>query len=116
VFFEVLKAPSVDLMERATLIVSPTHREDWRTEIITFLRGNHPVNDEAYTKRMQARTRPYKIIEGELYKEGVCSPLLMCISRDGGQELIREIHFGLCGLHIGPRVLLGKNFVKDFIG
>jgi hypothetical protein len=34
---------------------------------------------------MQARARPYKIIEGELYKEGVCSPLLKCISRDEGQ-------------------------------
>jgi hypothetical protein len=28
VFFEVLKAPSIDLMERAILIVSPTHNED----------------------------------------------------------------------------------------
>jgi hypothetical protein len=31
VFFEVLKAPSVDLMERAILTVSPTHSDDWRT-------------------------------------------------------------------------------------
>jgi hypothetical protein len=114
VFFEVLKAPSIDLMERAILTVSPTHSEDWRTEIITFLRGNHPVDDEAYIKRMQARTRPYKIIEGELYKEGVCSPLLKCVSRDEGQELIREIHSGLCGSHIGPRALLGKIFCHGF--
>jgi hypothetical protein len=28
---EVLKAPSVDLMERAILTVSPTHSDDWRT-------------------------------------------------------------------------------------
>jgi hypothetical protein len=69
-------------MERTILIVSPTHSEDWITEIITFLQGNHPVDGEAYTKRMQARARPYKIIEGELYKEGVCSPLINCISRD----------------------------------
>jgi hypothetical protein len=54
VFFEVLKAPSIDLMERVILTVSPTHSEEWRREIITFLRGNHPIDDEAYTKRMQA--------------------------------------------------------------
>jgi hypothetical protein len=59
---------------------------------------------------MQVRARPYKIIEGELYKEGVCSPLLQCISRDKGQDLMREIHYGLCGLHIGPKALLGKVF------
>ena len=114
VFFGVLKAPLVDLMERAILTVSPTHSKDWRTEIITFLRGSHPVDDEAYIKRMQARTWPYKIIEGELYKEGVCSPLLKCVSRDEGQELIREIHSGLCGSHIGPRALQGKIFHQGF--
>jgi hypothetical protein len=52
VFFEVLKAPSVDLMERAILNVSPTHNEDWRMEIITFLWGNHLADDKAYNKRM----------------------------------------------------------------
>jgi hypothetical protein len=65
---------------------------------------------------MQAKTRPYTLIEGELYKEGVCSPLLKCVSRDKGQELIRETHSGLCGSHIGPKALLGKKFVKVFTG
>jgi hypothetical protein len=63
---------------------------------------------------MQARTRPYKILEGELYKEGVCSPLLKYISRDKGQELIREIHARICRSHIGPRALLGKIFRQGF--
>lgn len=103
-------------MERVILTVSPTHSEDRRIEIITFLRGNYPLDDEAYVKRMQARTRPYKIIEEELYKEDVCLPLLKCISRDEGQGLIREIHSGICASHIGPRALVGKSFVKASIG
>jgi hypothetical protein len=61
---------------------------------------------------MKARTRPYKIIEGELYKEGVCSHLLKYVSREEGQELIKEIHYGLCGLHISPRALLGKKSTR----
>jgi ribonuclease HI len=36
VFFETIKAPSVELMERAVLTISPVHSEDWRTEIISF--------------------------------------------------------------------------------
>jgi hypothetical protein len=51
-------------MERAVLTISPVHNEDWRTEIISFLQGNYPLDDEAYIKRMQARTRPYMIIKG----------------------------------------------------
>jgi hypothetical protein len=104
VFFETIKAPSVELMERAVLAISLVHSEDWRTEIISFLQD----------KRMEARTRPYVIIEGELYKHGVCSPLLKCLSRTEGLELMKEIHAGICGSHIGSRPLLGKVFRQGF--
>jgi hypothetical protein len=85
VFFEIIKAPSIKLMERAVLTISLVHSEDWRTEIISFLQDNRLSDNEAYNKRMEARTRPYVIIEGELYKHGVCSPLLRCLSRNEGQ-------------------------------
>jgi hypothetical protein len=114
VFFETIKAPSVELMERAVLTISPVHNEDWRTEIVSFLQGNCLSDDEAYNKRMEARTRPYVIIEGELYKQGVCSPLLKCLSRTEGQELMKEIHAGLCEANIGSRPLLGKVFRQGF--
>jgi hypothetical protein len=114
VFFEIIKAPSVELMERVVLTISPMHSEDWRTEIVSFLQGNCPSDDEAYIKRMEARTRPYIIIEGELYKQRVCSPLLKCLSRTEGQELMKEMHAGLCRAHIGSRPLLGKVFRQGF--
>jgi hypothetical protein len=37
VFFEILKAPSVELMKRVILTISATYIEDWRMEIVTFL-------------------------------------------------------------------------------
>jgi ribonuclease HI len=114
VFFETIKAPSVELMERSVLTISPVHSEDWRTEIISFLQGNCLSDDEAYNKRMETRTRPYVIIEGELYKHGVCSTLLKCLSRTEDIELMKEIHAGLCGSHIGFRPLLGKVFRQGF--
>jgi hypothetical protein len=114
VFFETIKAPSVELMERAVLAISPVHSEDWRTKIISFLQGNCLLDDEVYNKRMEARTRPYVIIQGELYKHGVCSPLLKFLSRTENQELMKEIHAWLCGSHIGSRPLLGKVFRQGF--
>jgi ribonuclease HI len=114
VFLETIKAPSVELMERAVLTISPVHSEDWRTEIISFLQRNCLSDDEAYNKRMEARTRPYVIIEGELYKQGVCSPLPKCLSRTEGQELMKEIHTGLCEAHIGSRSLQEKVFRQEF--
>jgi hypothetical protein len=55
VFFETIKAPSIELMERAVLTISPVHSEDWRTEIMSFLQGNCLSDDEVYNKRMEAR-------------------------------------------------------------
>jgi ribonuclease H / adenosylcobalamin/alpha-ribazole phosphatase len=37
VFFETIKAPSIELLERAVLNISLVYNEDWRTEIISFL-------------------------------------------------------------------------------
>jgi hypothetical protein len=68
VFFKTIKAPLVELMERVVLTVSLVHSEDWRTEIVSFLQGNCLSDDEVYNKRMEARAKPYVIIEGELYK------------------------------------------------
>jgi hypothetical protein len=114
VLFETIKAHSVELMERSVLTISLVHSEDWRTEIISFLQGNCLSDDEVYNKRMEARTRPYVMIEGELYKHGVCSPPLKCLSRIEGIEVMKEIHAGLCGSHIGSRPLLGKVFRQGF--
>jgi hypothetical protein len=101
-------------MERAVLAISPVHSEDWRTETISFLQGNYLSDDEIYNKRIEARTRSYIIIKGELYKHGVCSRLIKCLSRTEGIELMKEIHAGLCGSHIGSRPLLGKVFRQGF--
>jgi hypothetical protein len=60
---------------------------------------------------MEARTRPYVIIEGELYKYGVCSPLLKCLSRTEGQEL--KVYVDLI---LGLGLCWGRFSDKDFIG
>jgi hypothetical protein len=101
-------------MERAMLTILPKHNEDWKTEIVSFLQRNYPSDDEVYIKRMHARTRPYVIIEGELFKQGVCSSLLKCLSRPEGQEMMKKIHLGICGAHIASRPLLGKVFRQGF--
>jgi hypothetical protein len=104
----------VELIERVVLTISPMLSEDWNTEIVSFLQGNYPLDDEVYIKRLQVRTRPYVIIEGKLFKQGVYSPLLECLSRTERQELMREIHSGICGAHIGSRPLLDNVFRQGF--
>jgi hypothetical protein len=44
-------------------------------------------------------------VDGELYKLGVTEPWLRCITSEKGLELLKEIHSGFCGAHIGTRAL-----------
>jgi hypothetical protein len=37
VFFETLKTPSLEIMERAVLTISHVHSDDWRTQIVYIL-------------------------------------------------------------------------------
>jgi hypothetical protein len=85
-------------------------------KIVCFLQGNYPSDDEVYIKRMHARAKPYVIIEGELFKQGVCSPLLKCLSRVEGQELIKEIHSGISKPTSDRGHSLEKSSHKNFIG
>ena len=55
---------------------------------MAYLRGHFISKDEKEEKRMVLRARNYKIIGEELYREGVCAPLLKCISRDEGKQLL----------------------------
>jgi hypothetical protein len=41
-------------------------------------------------------------------------PLLHCLSRDEGKELLAQTHSGVCGGHIGSRALATKVFNQSF--
>jgi len=81
---------------------------------MAYLRGHFEPSDEKEGKRMFQRARSYTLYEGELYKSGVVAPWLKCITTAEGQELLKEIHFGICGSHIGIRPLVAKAFRKGF--
>jgi hypothetical protein len=50
---------------------------------------------------MNSRTKQYSIIAGELYKSEIVAPMLKCISKEQGIELLSKIHVRMCGAHRG---------------
>ena len=112
VFFEEITKPSVKPKKEKQ--VSVISAKDWRTPIMEYLRGNVELPNEKEEKKMFQRARGYVISEGELFKSGVTSPWLKCISTTEGIELLKEIHSGFCGSHIGFRQLVSKAFRQGF--
>jgi hypothetical protein len=106
VFFEIIREPSI--RDSRPKIVNAVETSDWRVEIMTYLRGHHEAQDELEEKRLKQRVWGYTVVNGELYKSGVTEPWLRCITSEKGLELLKEIHSGFCGAHIGTRALAGK--------
>jgi hypothetical protein len=81
---------------------------------MAYLRGHYEPEDEVNEVRMKHRTRNYKIINNQLYKQGIYEPFLKCISTKEGKELPSEIYDGICGTHPGARAMAGKVFKQGF--
>ncbi|GJY52098.1 reverse transcriptase domain-containing protein [Tanacetum coccineum] len=47
---------------------------------------------------------------GVLFKKGYLVPMLRCVGPLQANYLIREIHMGSCGMHVGPRAVVKKAF------
>lgn len=64
--------------------------------------------DPSEQSRLAYRCQQYSLIEDTLYRKGVVQPLLKCITRHEGKELIVEAHQGFSGCHVDPRTLTSK--------
>jgi ribonuclease HI len=82
VFFEIIKEPSIKHQKPRTVHIVET--DDWRAEIMAYLRGHYEPQDELEQKRLKQRARGYVVVDGELYKSGVTEPWLRCITSEKG--------------------------------
>jgi hypothetical protein len=113
-FYEVLKCKSVDCDKAPVRYINVISSEDWRSSIMAFPRGHYKPQAKEESKRMALRARAYEIRGDNLYKRGVCAPLLKCISIEEGRDLLQQIHSGMCSSHIGTRRLVAKAFRQGF--
>ena len=63
---------------------------------------------------MNARTKLYSVIGSELYRSGIVAPLLKCISKQQGIELLNKIHVGSCGARRGPHEIAHRVMSQGF--
>ena len=66
------------------------------------------LEDKNESKRVRYRVTRYVIIDNQLYKHGYSLHLLKCLTPEDGDNVLREIHEGICGNHFGGRALIYK--------
>ena len=65
-------------------------------------------NDPNEASKIRSRSSWFTIHRGALYKRGFFTPILKCIAGEDFDYVLREVHEGVCGNHIGARSLTGK--------
>ena len=65
-------------------------------------------DDPKEASKIRARSARFTNHRGSLYKRGFFTPILKCIVGKDADYVLREVHEGICGNHIGARTLAGK--------
>ena len=66
------------------------------------------LSDPKEASKLKSRSTGFTIHQGALYKRGFFTPILKCIAKEDTDYVLREVHEGVCGNHIGARELAGK--------
>ncbi|RDX68077.1 hypothetical protein CR513_52972, partial [Mucuna pruriens] len=83
-------------------------RTTWMDPMVEYLKeGRLPV-DPAEASKIRKEAPKYTLVEQRLYRRGFSSPLLKCVDPEEAKYVIKEVHEGVCGTHIGGRALAGK--------
>ncbi|XP_071920747.1 uncharacterized protein [Coffea arabica] len=110
VLVEVLREPGY-----VEEVICPVHSEaTWMTPIILFLGQGVLPEDRAEARKIQRKAPRYALRDGELYKRSYLGPWMRCITPEAGRGVLHEIHEGLCGAHVGHRMLAKKAMLLGY--
>ena len=103
---EYLVEPSIDLcdVEVAQIGSEP----NWMDPIWDYIIDERLPDDPKEAAKIRTRSARFTNHKGSLYKRGFFTPILKCIAGKDIEYVLREVHEGICGNHIGARALAGK--------
>ncbi|XP_015936371.1 uncharacterized protein LOC107462306 [Arachis duranensis] len=80
----------------------------WLDPITNFLELGKLPDDKKAAKTLRREAARYAIIQGQLFRKGLSQPLLKCLHPNQTDYVLREVHEGCCGHHIGGKTLARK--------
>ncbi|XP_015938645.1 uncharacterized protein LOC107464228 [Arachis duranensis] len=94
--------------EPAIALHMTTLGSSWLDPITNFLEHGQVPGDEKDATKLRREAAKYAVIQGQLFKKGLSQPLLKCLHPDQTDYVLREVHEGCCGHHIGGKALARK--------
>ena len=103
-FDKVQYIPSIDILK----VLQVQNEGNWMTPILSYLKDENLPKGKDEAKRLRVRSTRYVLLNDVLYKRGFSQPYLRCLSPDEANYVLREVHEGACGNHLGARSLIHK--------
>nr|XP_051201853.1 uncharacterized protein LOC127315400 [Lolium perenne] len=98
----------------STLVALAADSIDWTEPYISYLERQILPMDEAKARAIVRRCKSFTIINNELYKRSVSGVFQRCVDTTEGRNILRDIHAGDCGHHVGARSIVAKAFRHGF--
>ena len=103
---EYLAEPSIDPY---SMVVAPVGSvPSWMDPIWDYINDGTLPDDPKEAAKIRVRSSRFTNHKGNLYKRGFSTPFLKCIAGEDTEYVLREVHEGISGNHIGARTLAGK--------
>ncbi|XP_057760175.1 uncharacterized protein LOC130980522 [Arachis stenosperma] len=94
--------------EPAIALHITTLSPSWLDPITNYLEHGQVPGDEKDAVKLRREAAKYAVIQGQLFRKGLSQPLLKCLHPDQTDYVLREVHEGCCGHHIGGKALARK--------
>ena len=101
---------SIDNGEVSPVMFEPS----WMDPIWDYLVDSKLPSDPKEASKLKARLARFIVHRGTLYKLGFSAPILNCVGKEDANYILREVHKGICGNHIGARTLAGKTLRQGY--
>ncbi|XP_072090659.1 uncharacterized protein [Arachis hypogaea] len=94
--------------EPAIALHITTLSSSWLDPITNYLEHDQVPGDEKDAVKLRREAAKYAVIQGQLFRKGLSQPLLKCLHPDQTDYVLREVHEGCYGHHIGGKALARK--------
>ena len=86
------------------------------TPIVSYLKNGKLPKRKDEARKLRVKAARYVLMDEVLYKRGFSQPYLRRLSPDEANYVLREVHEGACGNHLGARSFIHKSSVQDTTG
>jgi ribonuclease HI len=88
--------------------------ETWMQPYLVYMINKTLPEDTVEARRIIRRSKAFVVLQGKLYKKSISGVLQRCVTPQEGQEILKDIHAGVCGHHASSRAIAAKAFRAGF--